>query len=76
MFVCYETLAVEAYHLFDKAATCPHWETDIYQHMYHSLLGGCGWTDESFDAETLRRVDLYWELVADGKVIPIRFRKR
>jgi len=72
----YEIISVEAYRLFDKAATCPDWERDYYLDMYDALLEGSGWTDKSLDEETLHRVDLYFTLVSEGKVIPIGFSKR
>ena len=72
----YEIISVEAYRLFDKAATCPYWDRDYYLDMYYSLLDGSGWTDSSLDKETLNRVDLYFSLVSEGKVIPIGMAKR
>jgi len=31
-----------------------------YWDQYTLLLEACGWTDQEFDAETLRRIDIYW----------------
>ncbi len=30
--------------------------------IYHAFLSGCGWTDVSFDAEMLRRIDASWQI--------------
>ena len=71
----YEIISEEAYRLFDKASTCPDWNRDYYLDMYVNIIKCSGWTDKDIDEETVRRVDLYWELVSVGKVIPIRMAK-
>lgn len=71
-FLPYNILAEEAYHLINKAASCPSYNSNYYWEMYVLLLEKFGWTDFSFDKECLRRIDLYWNLLHEGKVIPIR----
>lgn len=40
----------------------PSWdEATYYWDVYLGYIEACGWTDQEFDKETLRRIDRNWE---------------
>jgi len=59
--VPYEIVVMEADRLIIKMATSTTWErADYYWDVYISYIEACGWTDQEFDQETIRRVDAAW----------------
>lgn len=55
----YDSIAMVADRLVMLAVVSP--EPRTYMDHYYDFLMSCGWTDRSFDQETLRRVDAAWE---------------
>lgn len=59
----YETINFYAFFLIDLAALSDtddeaimHWDS------YLSYLESCGWSDQEFDVETLKKIDSNWDL--------------
>lgn len=68
----YEILEAEIFHLIGKSIGVADHNRYYYWDMAHAILEKFGWTETSFDKECLRRIDLYWNLLLEGKVVPIR----
>lgn len=60
--ISYGKMASEANRLIIRAALSfkyhKHFE---YWDQYISYLDSCGWTDQEFDRETLKRIDRNWK---------------
>lgn len=57
----YEIVALEAHRLIVHMAVAPSMEmVNYYWEAYLNLLSSNGWTDTSFDAETLKRINATW----------------
>lgn len=72
MFIPYEILEKELDHLVMQATLSPSWVADYYWDIYYLILRNSGWTPQAFDEEMLYRIDSYYNLIHDGKVVPIR----
>lgn len=57
----YDIVAIEANRIIIKMVLAPSWEAYYYWELYISYISVCGWTDQEFDAETMRRIDAAWE---------------
>jgi len=60
----YEIVAIEADRLIVRMVLS--YELGLSQYYWELYLGyiaACGWTDQEFDQETLRRVDVAWDNV-------------
>jgi len=45
-----------------RMALAPSWdEATYYWDLYLGYISACGWTDQEYDKETLRRIDRNWE---------------
>ena len=59
----YEIVAIEANRILIKMAITSSWEESYhFWDLYLEYIDACGWTDREFDRETLRRIDLNWEI--------------
>lgn len=60
--VPYEMVTIEADKLLDKVFSAKD-TVEMYELYGHYLdyLRACGWSEEEYDRETLRRVNLGWE---------------
>lgn len=57
----YEIVAVEANRLIIRMAIAPTWQrANYYWNLYLEYITACGWTDQEYDRETLRRIDAAW----------------
>ena len=57
----YETIIIEADRLMMlMASTQDEQEAFNWFHFYIEFLESCGWTDQEFDQEILRRIDEAW----------------
>jgi hypothetical protein len=57
----YDIVVIEANRIIIRMALAPAWETCDYWDLYVAYIEVCGWTDQEFDRETLRRIDAAWE---------------
>ena len=59
----YEVVAVEADRLIIRMVVAPSVE-EVYYYwdLYVSYIEACGWTDQEFDKETIKRIDAAWIL--------------
>lgn len=59
--VPYEIVAAEADRLIIKmAASLTRDRVLHYWNLYISYIESCGWTDQEYDRETMKRIDLAW----------------
>lgn len=58
----YDVVAIEANRILLGMILVEGYETYFWDY-YQSYLEACGWSDEAFDRETLRRVDADWDPV-------------
>lgn len=59
--VAYDIVAIEANRLLMKMITSSDGDPFFYWDLYIDFINACGWTDQEFDQETLRRVDAGWD---------------
>jgi hypothetical protein len=58
----YELVVIEADRLIVRMAIAPTLrQASHFWNLYIGYIAACGWTDQEFDSETLRRVDAAWE---------------
>lgn len=58
----YDTIALEAERIIMKMVLAPSWETShYYWKLYLGYIDACGWDNESYDQELLKRVDASWD---------------
>lgn len=57
----YEVIAMEADRLIMLMASTSNYHDAYYWfHRYIDFIEACGWTDQDFDRETLKRVNASW----------------
>jgi len=67
MKISYESTAAAIF-LLEVKMVVAHLASDYISELenrcsYLSILEGCGWTEQQFDQETLRRVDAGWKFL-------------
>lgn len=61
--VPYEIVAAEADRIIIRMVIAPTLEGMYYYwDLYIAYIEACGWTDQEFDKETIKRVDAAWIL--------------
>lgn len=61
--VPYEVVAQEAERIIVRMVLAPSWEQAYYYwDLYTTFIESCGWTNQEFDRETIKRIDRAWEL--------------
>jgi hypothetical protein len=59
--IAYEQIVGKAFELIDNWTKAPSENfTEAYS-TYLLFIAACGWTDQEFDRETLKRIDNSWE---------------
>jgi hypothetical protein len=60
--VPYEIVAIEVDRIMRKMVLASEWEQAYYYwDLCRGYIEACGWTNQEFDNETIRRVDKGWE---------------
>lgn len=57
----YEIIAAQAFRLITAWAVAPHHFYDEAYSTYLLFITACGWSDNEFDKETLKRIDASWD---------------
>lgn len=62
MRIAYDIVSIEVDRLLIKSVTArtPK-RSQYYWSEYISYLEACGWTQQEFDEESIRRIDLAWD---------------
>lgn len=64
----YDIVAIEANKLIIRMALSKYNDFYYYQ-LYLTFIQACGWTDQEFDEETLKRIDKAWDVIFKRKTI-------